>query len=120
MYYVSCMLVRQMMAFYTLTLVHTLYEKSTPWDFDNEYVIQMSSNYGDTNGYEHNLDLLCILQWLSVSYSARSGCIEKSIQITHVYLITHNVWLGERLWNNVKSHKLDVMVCMDDKYPWLP
>jgi hypothetical protein len=88
MYIMYSTLVHQIIPFSTLTLVRTWYENSTQWDFDNEYVIHLNSNYGDTNGYVHNLDLLSISHRLSVSYHARSRCKEKNIQITHVYLIT--------------------------------
>jgi hypothetical protein len=47
----------------------------------------MSYKNYEANGYGCNLDLLIILHSLRVSYTSRSGCREKSIQITHVYLI---------------------------------
>ena len=46
----------------------------------------MSSKNYDAEGYGHNLDLLLTLHELRVSHWKRSGCREKSIRITHVYL----------------------------------
>ena len=47
----------------------------------------MSSENYEANGFGHNLDLLIISHWLHVSYPMRNGCREKSIWITHIYLI---------------------------------
>ena len=54
--------------------------------FDNEADSHMSSENYQENGYGHDMGLLIILRSLRVSYFTRSGCREKSIQITHVYL----------------------------------
>ena len=50
---------------------------------DKEFICH--KNY-EANGYGHDLKLLIILHSLRVSYPS-SGRREKSIQITHVYLI---------------------------------
>ena len=46
----------------------------------------MSSENDEANDYGHDVDLLIISHSMCVSYSMGSGCREKSIRITHVYV----------------------------------
>ena len=47
----------------------------------------MNTKDYEPNDYVHNLDLLIISHLMRVSYLARSGCIGKGVQVTHVYLM---------------------------------
>ena len=48
----------------------------------------MSSENYETNSYRHNLDFANHLALIACSRPTGSGCREKSIQITHIYLST--------------------------------
>ena len=69
----------------------------------------MSYKKYEANGYGCNLDLLIILHSVLVSYPSRSGCREKSIQITHVYLICQKCVLSI---TNVRT-TAQVIQCLD-------
>ena len=45
------------------------------------------------SGCQQDLDLLIISHESHVSYPTRSGCKEKSIQLTYIYLIQRLLWL---------------------------
>ena len=63
--------------------------------FDNEQDIQMNSKIHETNGYNHDLDLLIILHQWRVSNPMRSGCREKSIHLKATYTLSNFDGQGE-------------------------
>ena len=61
----------------------------------------MSSNNYEANTYDHNLGLLIISHDLRVSYSTRSGCRDKSVQIARIYLSATPSSRQTNMYNNV-------------------
>ena len=47
----------------------------------------MSSKNYEADGYMHGLDLLIILHQLHASCPTKSGCLDKSIHLRHIFLM---------------------------------